>query len=164
MRQGSRGRARSSNSGPEPHASRAPGDRRAGLGEQQRGAAAPAAGQRGEQRRGAADALHQVGLGQWHGERAQGVPQQGGRGPGVPGGQPGDRQVVRFGVGSMIELNRTVDEPVELLVNNYPFARGEVVVVDGYYGVRVTEIGLQNDSSAPFLKIPADVQPGEATI
>lgn len=74
------------------------------------------------------------------------------------------REVVRFGVGSMIELNRTVDEPVELLVNNYPFARGEVVVVDGYYGVRVTEIGLQNDNSAPFLKIPADVQPGEATI
>lgn len=51
------------------------------------------------------------------------------------------REVVRFGVGSMIELNRTVDEPVELLVNNYPFARGEVVVIDGYYGVRVTEIG-----------------------
>ena len=51
------------------------------------------------------------------------------------------REVVRFGVGSMIELNRSVDEPVELLVNNSPFARGEVVVIDGYYGVRVTEIG-----------------------
>jgi len=51
------------------------------------------------------------------------------------------REVVRFGVGSMIELNRTVDEPVELLVNNFPFALGEVVVIDGYYGVRVTEIG-----------------------
>jgi flagellar motor switch protein FliN/FliY len=51
------------------------------------------------------------------------------------------REVVRFGVGSMIELNRTVDEPVELLVNNFSFARGEVVVIDGYYGVRITEIG-----------------------
>ena len=51
------------------------------------------------------------------------------------------REVVRFGVGSMIELNRTVDDPVELLVNNSPFARGEVVVIDGYYGVRVTDIG-----------------------
>jgi len=50
------------------------------------------------------------------------------------------RDVVNFGVGSMIELDRTVDEPVELLVNNYIFARGEVVVIDGYYGVRVTEI------------------------
>jgi flagellar motor switch protein FliN len=51
------------------------------------------------------------------------------------------RELVRIGVGSMIELNRQVDEPVELLVNNRPFARGSVVVVDGYYGVCITEIG-----------------------
>jgi flagellar motor switch protein FliN/FliY len=57
------------------------------------------------------------------------------------------RDVVRFGVGTMIELNRTVDEPVELLVNNSPFARGEVVVIDGYYGVRVTEIGSAEERS-----------------
>lgn len=57
------------------------------------------------------------------------------------------REVVSFGVGSMIELNRTVDEPVELLVNNYPFARGEVVVIDGYYGVRVTEINSPEERS-----------------
>ena len=61
------------------------------------------------------------------------------------------REVVRFGVGSMIELNRTVDEPVELLINNYPFARGEVVVVDGYYGVRVTEIGSAEERSRTLL-------------
>jgi flagellar motor switch protein FliN len=50
------------------------------------------------------------------------------------------RDVVRMGVGTMIELNRAVDEPVELLVNGRQLARGEVVVVDGYYGVRITEI------------------------
>lgn len=61
------------------------------------------------------------------------------------------RDVVRFGVGSMIELNRTVDEPVELLVNDYPFARGEVVVVDGYYGVRVTEINSEEERSQNIL-------------
>jgi flagellar motor switch protein FliN len=61
------------------------------------------------------------------------------------------RDVVRFGVGSMIELNRTVDEPVELLVNNFPFARGEVVVIDGYYGVRVTEIGSPAERSRTLL-------------
>jgi flagellar motor switch protein FliN len=55
------------------------------------------------------------------------------------------KEIVQFGVGSMIELNRTVSEPVELLVNNYPFARGEVVVIDGYYGVRVTEIGTPEE-------------------
>ncbi len=61
------------------------------------------------------------------------------------------RDVVRFGIGSMIELNRTIDEPVELLVNNFSFARGEVVVVDGYYGVRVTEIGSPEERSRTLL-------------
>jgi flagellar motor switch protein FliN len=51
------------------------------------------------------------------------------------------RDVVRMGVGTMIELNRAVDEPLELLVNGRLLARGEVVVVDGYFGVRITEIG-----------------------
>lgn len=32
------------------------------------------------------------------------------------------RDVVRFGVGSMIELNRTINEPVELLMNDSPFS------------------------------------------
>jgi len=51
------------------------------------------------------------------------------------------RDVVRMGVGTMVELDRSVDAPVELLINSRPFARGEVVVIDGYYGVRITEIG-----------------------
>ena len=42
--------------------------------------------------------------------------------------------------GSLIELNRNVSDPVELLVNNCVIARGDVVVVDGNYGVRITEI------------------------
>lgn len=57
------------------------------------------------------------------------------------------KEVVHFGIGSMLELNRSVDDPVELLVNNFPFARGEVVVIDGYYGVRVTEIGSAEERS-----------------
>ena len=58
------------------------------------------------------------------------------------------RDVVRMGVGTMIELNRAVDEPVELLVNGRQLARGEVVVVDGYYGVRITEIGPASERAA----------------
>lgn len=50
------------------------------------------------------------------------------------------RDVVGMGTGSMIELNRSVSEPVDLLVNGRQFARGEVVVIDGCYGVRVTEV------------------------
>ena len=64
------------------------------------------------------------------------------------------RQVVGFGVGSMIELDKTVDEPVELLVNNFPFARGEVVVIDGYYGVRVTEICSAEERSQTLFSNP----------
>ena len=62
------------------------------------------------------------------------------------------REIVRFGVGSMIELDRGVDEPVELRVNGHPFARGEVVVIDGYYGVRVTEVGSAEERSRTLLE------------
>ena len=64
------------------------------------------------------------------------------------------REVVRFGIGTMVELDRTIDDPVELLVNNYPFAKGEVVVIDGYYGVRVTEIGSPEERSQKLLSSP----------
>jgi len=42
--------------------------------------------------------------------------------------------------GSLVELDRALTDPVDLLVNNYIIARGEVVVVEGNYGVRLTEI------------------------
>lgn len=74
------------------------------------------------------------------------------------------REVVRFGVGTMIELTRSVDEPVELLVNNSLFARGEVVTIDGYYGVRVTEIGTREDRSRTLLSEPNDVISAEVQI
>lgn len=62
------------------------------------------------------------------------------------------RELVRIGVGTMIELNRQVDEPVELLVNNHPLARGSVVVVDGYYGVCITEIGQPEERRLSLAK------------
>jgi flagellar motor switch protein FliN/FliY len=49
-------------------------------------------------------------------------------------------EIVKLGVGSVIELNSDIDRPVELVVNNRILARGEVVTVDGFYGIRVTEI------------------------
>jgi len=48
--------------------------------------------------------------------------------------------LVRLGPGSVIDLKRSADEPVDVLVSGKVIARGEVVVVDGNYGVRVTEI------------------------
>ena len=47
--------------------------------------------------------------------------------------------------GSLIELDRGISDPVELLVNNCVIARGEVVVVEGNYGVRITEIISQRE-------------------
>jgi flagellar motor switch protein FliN/FliY len=48
--------------------------------------------------------------------------------------------VIGLSVGSVIELSSTVDDPVELIVNGRRFARGQVVSVDGFYGIRITEI------------------------
>ena len=50
------------------------------------------------------------------------------------------REVLELGSGSVIELDRMVDEPVELLLDGKLVARGEAVIVDGNYGLRVTEI------------------------
>ena len=50
------------------------------------------------------------------------------------------RDVLELGSGSVVELDRLVDEPVELYLDGKLIARGEAVVVDGNYGLRVTEI------------------------
>ncbi len=50
------------------------------------------------------------------------------------------REVLELASGSVVELDRLVDEPVELLLDGKLIARGEAVVVDGNYGLRVTEI------------------------
>jgi flagellar motor switch protein FliN len=50
------------------------------------------------------------------------------------------RDVLELGSGSVIELDRMVDDPVELYLDGKLIARGEAVVVDGNYGLRVTEI------------------------
>jgi flagellar motor switch protein FliN/FliY len=59
-------------------------------------------------------------------------------------------EIVKIGTGSVIELERNVDEPVELLVNNFPLARGQVVLINGYYGVRITEVLSNKKLSSLF--------------
>ena len=49
-------------------------------------------------------------------------------------------EVLALGPGSVVELNKLAGEPVDILVNERLIARGEVVVVDENFGVRVTEI------------------------
>lgn len=50
------------------------------------------------------------------------------------------RDVLDLTSGSVIELDRDVDDPVELLLDGRVIARGEAVIVDGNYGLRITEI------------------------
>jgi flagellar motor switch protein FliN/FliY len=50
------------------------------------------------------------------------------------------RDVLKLNSGSIVELNRTISEPVEIIVNNCVIARGEVVVVEGNYGVRIQQV------------------------
>ena len=50
------------------------------------------------------------------------------------------RDVLALGPGAVVELDKHAGEPVDVVVNNKPVARGEVVVIDENFGVRVTEI------------------------
>ena len=52
--------------------------------------------------------------------------------------------ILALGPGSVVELNKLAGEPVDILVNDHLIARGEVVVVDENFGVRVTEIVSAN--------------------
>lgn len=50
-------------------------------------------------------------------------------------------EVLKLRPGSLIELDKLAGEPVELFVNDRCIARGEVVVVDDNFGIRITELG-----------------------
>ncbi len=49
-------------------------------------------------------------------------------------------EILKLGTGSVVELDRAANAPVELLVNNRPIARGEIVAVDDSFGLRITEL------------------------
>ena len=50
------------------------------------------------------------------------------------------KDILSLGTGSLIELDKLAEEPVEILVNGKKIAFGEVVVVDENFGVRITNI------------------------
>ena len=50
------------------------------------------------------------------------------------------RALTRLGPGSVIDLGRSPDDPVEVMVSNRVVARGEVVIVGGNYGIRITDV------------------------
>ena len=50
------------------------------------------------------------------------------------------KDVIKLTTGSIVELNRALSEPVEVIVNNCVIARGEVVVIEGNYGIRIKQV------------------------
>ncbi len=50
------------------------------------------------------------------------------------------RDLLQLGQGSILELDKMAGEPLEILVNNRLVARGEVVVVNERFGIRLTEV------------------------
>ena len=55
------------------------------------------------------------------------------------------RELVDFTVGSIIELGKLAGDPLDIKVNDRVIARGEVVVIDEEFGIRVTEIMAPED-------------------
>ena len=55
------------------------------------------------------------------------------------------KDVLKLTTGSIVELDRNVNDLVEVLVNHHLIARGEVVVVEGNYGVKIQEIASRHD-------------------
>jgi flagellar motor switch protein FliN len=55
------------------------------------------------------------------------------------------KEVLSLGPGSVLELDKLAGEPVDILVNEKPIAKGEVVVIDENFGIRVTEILAPRD-------------------
>ena len=50
-------------------------------------------------------------------------------------------QLLKLGRGAVVELNQLLNDPVEILANEIPIAKGEVIVTDeGYIGVKITEL------------------------
>lgn len=66
-------------------------------------------------------------------------------------------EALALGPGSVIALDRMADQPVDLLVNGKLVARGEVVVIDSEYGLRVTEVvGAEQNPSVDAAAAPAE--------
>lgn len=74
-------------------------------------------------------------------------------------------ETMSLGQGSVVTLDRLADKPVDLLVNGRPIARGEVVVIDEQFGLRITEVnGAERKpaaEAAPFEPATAELPPGD---
>ena len=50
------------------------------------------------------------------------------------------REVLQLALSSVVQLDRAADAPVDIFINQKRFARGEVVVVEDRFGIKITEL------------------------
>lgn len=55
------------------------------------------------------------------------------------------KDVLNMDIGSVIELNQLANDPLDILVDNHVIAQGEVVIIDGNFGVQIKAIGTKRD-------------------
>ena len=61
-------------------------------------------------------------------------------------------QLLKLGRGAVVELNQLLNEPVEILANEIPIAKGEIIVTDeGYIGVKITDLMISRKGSGGSL-------------
>jgi flagellar motor switch protein FliN/FliY len=60
------------------------------------------------------------------------------------------RQITELGNGAVVELDCSPNDPVQIMVNDRVIAYGEIVMVAGNYGIRITKIPTREDNSEAF--------------
>ena len=55
------------------------------------------------------------------------------------------RDVLTMDIGSVVELNQLANEPLDVLVDNHIIAKGEVIIIDGNFGVQITDIATRDE-------------------
>lgn len=55
------------------------------------------------------------------------------------------KDVINMDIGSIVELNQLANEPLDVLVDDKKIAEGEVVIVDGNFGIQITSIGTRKE-------------------
>lgn len=55
------------------------------------------------------------------------------------------KDLLNLNKGSVVELNKTAGDPLDIKINGTLIARGEVVVINGKYGIRLTEVSSKSD-------------------
>jgi flagellar motor switch protein FliN len=73
-------------------------------------------------------------------------------------------EALALGPGSVVGLHRMAGEPVDLLVNGRVIARGEVVVIDEEFGLRVTDVAAPRGAAPAIASVPSVPTPADETV